>query len=123
MIVKITSYLFSIKSEAISQKNTLLIKRVHFLYIYSIILLIFASSLHKYTNMSTKKERLDASCHIIQSNQIGNQEELLKELENKGFIRYIGKTLHVPQKIFKLFINDNTYNLFYKIIYDYFCNK
>ena len=35
--------------------------------------------------MSTKKERLDAICHIIQSNQIGNQEELLKELENKGF--------------------------------------
>lgn len=85
MIVKIISYLFSIKSEAISQKNTLLIKRVHLLYIYSIILLIFASSLHKYTNMSTKKERLDAICHIIQSNQIGNQEELLKELENKGF--------------------------------------
>lgn len=55
------------------------------LNIYSIILLIFAISLHKYTNMSTKKERLDAICHVIQTEKIGNQEELLKQLEEKGF--------------------------------------
>ena len=52
---------------------------------YSIILFIFAASLHKYTDMSTKKERLDAICRIIQTEKIGNQEELLKQLENSGF--------------------------------------
>jgi len=41
------------------------------------------------------------------------------ELESKGFIRYIGKTLHVPQEYFKLFLNDNIHNLLYKTIYDY----
>ena len=43
----------------------------------------------------------------------------LRELENKGFIKYIGKTLHVPQEFFKLFQKDNTHNLLYKTIYDY----
>ena len=52
---------------------------------YSIILFIFAALLHKYTSMSTKKERLDAICRIIQAEKIGNQEELLKQLENSGF--------------------------------------
>ena len=52
---------------------------------YSIILFIFAALLHKYTSMSTKKERLDAICRIIQTEKIGNQEELLKQLENSGF--------------------------------------
>ena len=32
--------------------------------------------------MSTKKERLDAICGIIQTKVISNQEELLKELED-----------------------------------------
>ena len=35
--------------------------------------------------MSTKKERLDAICGIIQTEVISNQEELLKELEDSGF--------------------------------------
>lgn len=35
--------------------------------------------------MSTKKERLDAICDIIQTKSIRNQEELLKELEDSGF--------------------------------------
>lgn len=35
--------------------------------------------------MSTKKERLDAICRIIKTQVIGNQEDLLKELENSGF--------------------------------------
>lgn len=43
----------------------------------------------------------------------------LNELEHKGFIRYIGKTLHVPQEYFKLFIVEDVYNLLYKTIYDY----
>ena len=55
------------------------------MYKYSIIPVIFATVLHKYTNMSTKKERLDAICRIIQTRTICNQEELLKELEASGF--------------------------------------
>lgn len=35
--------------------------------------------------MSTKKERLDAICRIIQTANISNQEELLGELEINGF--------------------------------------
>ena len=45
--------------------------------------------------------------------------KFLDELEAKGFIKYITDTLHVPQKFFKLFIKDDTYNLLYKTIYDY----
>ena len=35
--------------------------------------------------MSTKKERLDTICRIIQTKAISNQEELLKELDSSGF--------------------------------------
>lgn len=35
--------------------------------------------------MSTKKERLDAICRIIETEAIGNQEELLKALTASGF--------------------------------------
>lgn len=55
------------------------------MYIYSTTCIIFAALLHKYTSMSTKKERLDAICRIIKTENISNQEELLKQLETKGF--------------------------------------
>lgn len=35
--------------------------------------------------MSTKKERLDTICRILQTEVISNQEELLKELNYSGF--------------------------------------
>lgn len=35
--------------------------------------------------MSTKKERLDAICRIIQTEAISNQEELLRSLTSSGF--------------------------------------
>ena len=35
--------------------------------------------------MSAKKERLDAICRLIQTETIGNQEELLRKLEASGF--------------------------------------
>jgi transcriptional regulator of arginine metabolism len=41
--------------------------------------------LNKYTTMSTKQQRLEAICQIIQSEAIRNQEELLKHLEMQGF--------------------------------------
>lgn len=56
------------------------------MHIYSILLLIFATYLYKYTTMSTKKERLDAICRIIQTKTVSNQEELLKQLELSGFL-------------------------------------
>lgn len=52
---------------------------------YSILLFIFAADLHKYTHMSTKKERLDAICRIIRTEAISNQEELLRLLNASGF--------------------------------------
>lgn len=35
--------------------------------------------------MSTRKERLDAICRILQEGATGNQEELLKKLNESGF--------------------------------------
>lgn len=35
--------------------------------------------------MSTKKERLEAICEVIKNEAIGNQEELLKKLNSRGF--------------------------------------
>lgn len=55
------------------------------MHIYLIILLIFAPVLHKYTNMSTRKERLNAISRIIRTEAISNQEELLKQLSVSGF--------------------------------------
>ena len=55
------------------------------MHIYSEKVGIFATVLYKYTEMSTRKERLDAICRIIQEKAISNQEELLKELMNSGF--------------------------------------
>ncbi len=52
---------------------------------YSIIRIIFAPVLHKYTKMSTKQKRLDAICRIIQTKAISNQDVLLKELLASGF--------------------------------------
>lgn len=55
------------------------------MHIYSEKVGIFATVLYKYTEMSTRKERLDAICRIIQEKAISNQEELLKELMGSGF--------------------------------------
>ena len=43
------------------------------------------SFLNKNTFMTTKTERLTTICEIIQSLKICNQEELLKQLYNRGF--------------------------------------
>ena len=59
--------------------------------------------------------------HLSEILHIGKNTlpKYLDELESKGFIKYIADTLHVPQKFFKLFLIDDTYNLLYKTIYDY----
>ena len=43
----------------------------------------------------------------------------LKELESKGFIRYIGNSLHLSNEYFYLFTSNDISNLIYKTIYDY----
>ena len=43
----------------------------------------------------------------------------LNELESKGYIRYIGKTLHIINENFPLSINNDMWNVTYQIIYDY----
>lgn len=55
------------------------------MHIYSTVRFIFASALHKNTDMGTKNERLEAICRIIQTKSICSQEELQKALEADGF--------------------------------------
>jgi len=43
----------------------------------------------------------------------------LKELESKGFIRYIGNSLHLSNEYFYLFTSNDISNLIYQAIYDY----
>ena len=43
----------------------------------------------------------------------------MDELKAKGFIGYIGKSLHVPRDLFYLSRKDNIYNKLYETIYDY----
>lgn len=43
----------------------------------------------------------------------------LEELKSKGYIRYIGKTLHIINENFPLFFNQDMDNMTYQIIYDY----
>ena len=43
----------------------------------------------------------------------------LEELESKGYIRYIGNSLHIINDNFPLSMKENLWNTTYKIIYDY----
>lgn len=43
----------------------------------------------------------------------------LEELESKGYIRYIGKSLHIINENFPLYRTENMWNITYQIIYDY----
>lgn len=90
-------------------------KNSHTMYNYSIILLTFAAYLHKYTRMSTKKERLDAICRIIQTETTSNQEELLKQLEASGF-QVTQATLSRDIKQLKVIkVNDENGNYVYRL--------
>ena len=50
---------------------------------------------------------------------VGKNSDYLNELESKGYIRYIGMTLHIINKNFPLSINNDMWNDTYQIIYDY----
>lgn len=50
-------------------------------------------------------------------------KDYLEELEVKGYIRYIGKSLHITNDNFPLFLIDDMDNITYKIIYDFCLSK
>lgn len=50
---------------------------------------------------------------------VGKNSGYLNELESKGYIRYIGNTLHIINENFPLSINNDVWNVTYQIIYDY----
>lgn len=55
---------------------------------------------------------------------VGKNSDYLNELESKGYIRYIGKTLHITNNNFPLSINnDELDNKTYEIIYNFCLSK
>lgn len=50
---------------------------------------------------------------------IGKNSDYLDELESKGYIRYIGNSLHIINENFLLFWDQDMDNITYKIIYDF----
>jgi len=50
---------------------------------------------------------------------VGKNSGYLNKLESKGYIRYIGNTLHIINENFPLFLNQEMDNMTYQIIYDY----
>ena len=46
---------------------------------------IFASETNSYTKMRDKKSRLETLKMLISSKELGNQDEVLKELQREGF--------------------------------------
>lgn len=81
-----------------------------------LLLFIKANSL-KGTNYLTfnKKEELHKLLHVGRNQLLAD----LKELESKGYIRYIGNSLHIINENFLLFWDQDMDNITYKIIYDF----
>ena len=81
------------------------------------LLLFIKANCFKGTNYLTfnKKEELHKLLHVGRNQLLAD----LKELESKGYIRYIGNSLHVINENFPLFIDQDMDNITYKIIYDY----
>lgn len=50
---------------------------------------------------------------------VGKNSGYLNELESKGYIRYIGNTLHIINENFPLFLNQEIDNMTYQTIYNY----
>ena len=81
------------------------------------LLLFIKANCLKGTNYLTfnKKEELHKLLHVGRNQLLAD----LKELESKGYIRYIGNSLHVINENFPLFIDQDMDNITYKIIYDF----
>ena len=81
------------------------------------LLLFIKANCLKGTNYLTfnKKEELHKLLHVGRNQLLAD----LKELESKGYIRYIGKSLHIINENFPLYRTENMWNITYQIIYDY----
>ena len=81
------------------------------------LLLFIKANCLKGTNYLTfnKKEELYKLLHVGKNQLLAD----LKELESKGYIRYIGKSLHIINENFPLFWVHDMDNITYKIIYDF----
>lgn len=81
------------------------------------LLLFIKANCLKGTNFLTfnKKEELPKLLHVGRNQLLAD----LKELESKGYIRFIGKSLHIISDKFPLFWDQDMDNLTYKIIYDF----
>ena len=81
------------------------------------LLLFIKANCLKGTNYLTfnKKEELHKLLHVGKNQLLAD----LKELESKGYIRYIGKSLHIINENFPLYRTENMWNITYQIIYDY----
>ena len=63
----------------------------------------------------SKKEELHKLLHVGRNQLLAD----LKELESKGYIRYIGNSLHIINENFPLFMDPDMDNITYKIIYEF----
>lgn len=81
------------------------------------LLLFIKANCLKGTNFLTfnKKEELPKLLHVGRNQLLAD----LKELESKGYIRFIGKSLHIISDKFPLFWDQDMDNITYKIIYDF----
>lgn len=81
------------------------------------LLLFIKANCFKGTNYLTfnKKEELHKLLHVGRNQLLAD----LKELESKGYIRYIGNSLHIINENFLLFWDQDMDNVTYKIIYDF----
>ena len=85
-----------------------------------LLLLIKANCLKGTNYLHYNGETTDlASTLRVGKNQI---KGYLEELKSKGYIRYIGKTLHIINNNFPLSVNNDMWNVTYQIIYDYCLN-
>ena len=81
------------------------------------LLLFIKANCLKGTNYLTfdKKEELHKLLHVGRNQLLAD----FKELESRGYIRYIGKSLHIINENFPLFWIQDMDNVTYKVIYDF----
>lgn len=83
------------------------------------LLLFIKANCCKGTNYIQFEGKTTDLCQLL---GIGKNSNYLNELESKGYIRFIGKTLHIINENFPLFWDQDIDNITNKIIYD-FCLK
>ena len=81
------------------------------------LLLFIKANCLKGTNYLTfdKKKELHKLLHVGRNQLLAD----FKELESKGYIRFIGNSLHIIDENFPLFLDQDLDNITYKIVYDF----